>query len=118
MAVYATGHGWTGALGLGREAMVDGAISEGDLVGGGEGNEVAHLYGQKDMLNQGYAPQKKYGHRRMRLHDYRAIGQIKYTLASRYTEDRDAHLHNRREHPAGAVDTGVQNLRESNPHDA
>lgn len=51
MAVYATGHGWTGALGLGREAMVDGAISEGDLVGGGEGNEelvpVHRLQGQQ-----------------------------------------------------------------------
>ena len=38
-SVFVTGHGWTGALGLGREVMVDGEISDGSLVAGGEGTE-------------------------------------------------------------------------------
>ena len=39
MSVFVTGHGWTGALGLGRNAMVDGVVSDGSLVVGGEGTE-------------------------------------------------------------------------------
>jgi hypothetical protein len=38
-SIFVTGHGWTGALGLGMEAMVDGEISDGSLVAGGEGTE-------------------------------------------------------------------------------
>ena len=38
-SIFVTGHGWTGALGLGREVMVDGEISDGSLVAGGEGTE-------------------------------------------------------------------------------
>ena len=39
MSVFVTGHGWTGALGLGRDVMVDGIVSDGSLVAGGEGTE-------------------------------------------------------------------------------
>ena len=49
-SVFVTGHGWTGALGLGREVMVDGEISDGSLVAGGEGTEEL-IELRRDALN-------------------------------------------------------------------